>query len=193
MTTKVPQRRCVGCMVSKDKPQVLRVVKNKEGEILFDIKGKLEGRGAYVCKSTECLEKAIKTNALKRALKSEIPQEIITLLREEISRKDFIEANDDNLLKIWGLLGLCAKAGKLSYGDSGVYEAVTKGKAELVILAQDCGKNTSEKFQILCKEKNTKIITLSQKKDIGKAVGKDEKAVISVNDTGFAKSLLEKL
>ena len=57
---KIPMRRCLGCMESKPKKELLRVVKTTEGEIVLDMTGKKNGRGAYICKSVSCLEKAIK-------------------------------------------------------------------------------------------------------------------------------------
>ena len=46
---KIPQRKCVGCGTSKDKKELIRVVKNAEGEISVDLTGKKNGRGAYIC------------------------------------------------------------------------------------------------------------------------------------------------
>ena len=69
---KVPMRMCVGCREMKPKRELLRVVRT-EGGAVFDTTGKLAGRGAYVCKSAECLKKAAKTGALSRAL--EMPLE----------------------------------------------------------------------------------------------------------------------
>ena len=58
---KIPQRQCVGCRTMYDKRDLLRVVKSPEGEITLDASGKKSGRGAYVCRSTECLKKAQKS------------------------------------------------------------------------------------------------------------------------------------
>ena len=81
---KTPMRLCLGCNVSKDKRELIRVVKNKEGEIFIDKTGKANGRGAYICNSADCLEKAIKAKRLSRAFSAEIPAGIYDKLREEI-------------------------------------------------------------------------------------------------------------
>ena len=60
---KLPQRKCVGCMNVKDKKDLVRIVKNSDGEISVDPSGKKAGRGAYICKSSECLEHRISENA----------------------------------------------------------------------------------------------------------------------------------
>ena len=80
-----PQRMCIGCRDMKDKKELIRIVKNKEGMISFDETGKLAGRGAYVCKTSECLNKAIKNKGFERAFKISLPDEIISRLSEEMS------------------------------------------------------------------------------------------------------------
>lgn len=81
---KIPMRMCTGCMEMKSKKELIRVVKNKEGEISLDLVGKKPGRGAYVCKSTDCLEKAFKTKRLSRNLETTISQEIYDDLRKAV-------------------------------------------------------------------------------------------------------------
>ncbi|MDP4144366.1 MAG: YlxR family protein [Bacillota bacterium] len=82
---KLPQRMCTGCMEMKPKKELIRVVRSKEGEISIDTSGKKPGRGAYICKSADCLEKAIKTKRLSRNLEVTIDNEIYDRLKEEIS------------------------------------------------------------------------------------------------------------
>ncbi|RVU54175.1 RNase P modulator RnpM [Anaerosphaera multitolerans] len=72
---KVPMRKCIGCGTNKPKKDLIRIVKNKEGEIFLDKTGKKNGRGAYICFNEECLEKAIKSKALNRAFEMEIRDE----------------------------------------------------------------------------------------------------------------------
>ena len=59
-TKKIPMRMCLGCGEMKPKRELIRVVKSKEGDISLDLTGKKSGRGAYICKSVECFEKARK-------------------------------------------------------------------------------------------------------------------------------------
>ncbi|SHJ44377.1 RNase P modulator RnpM [Tepidibacter formicigenes] len=83
---KIPQRKCIACQDRDSKRDLIRIVKNKEGEIFVDPTGKANGRGAYICNNVECLEKAVKSRALNRAFKLEIPQEIYEKLGEEIKK-----------------------------------------------------------------------------------------------------------
>ena len=83
-TKKVPQRKCIACQERDSKKGLIRIVKNKEGEIFIDLTGKANGRGAYICKDCECLKKAIKSKALNRAFKMEVPDEVYEKLLLEM-------------------------------------------------------------------------------------------------------------
>lgn len=69
----------------KPKIELIRIVRTPEGDIKLDPTGKLNGRGAYICKSAECLKKAQKTGALSRAFGTEIPEEIFAELERKLS------------------------------------------------------------------------------------------------------------
>ena len=81
---KKPVRMCVGCRERFLKLELIRVVRTPEGEILIDSKGKISGRGAYLCKNAECLAKAYKSKALQRALEVEIDDDLLNQLKEDI-------------------------------------------------------------------------------------------------------------
>ena len=83
-TKKVPMRTCIGCRQAKSKKELIRVVKNKEGQVFVDLTGRQNGRGAYICANKDCLEKAIKTKSLEKTLKTAIDGEIITQLRSQL-------------------------------------------------------------------------------------------------------------
>ena len=83
---KIPQRSCVVCRTKKDKNELIRIVKNQANEIIIDQSGKKPGKGAYICDSIECLEKGIKSKALKRALEVEVSEDIYKNLRERMSK-----------------------------------------------------------------------------------------------------------
>jgi predicted RNA-binding protein YlxR (DUF448 family) len=73
---KTPDRMCVGCQESKNKKELLRVVRTPEGEIRIDPTGKLAGRGAYICSDSACFAKAYKEKRLERALKHAVDKQI---------------------------------------------------------------------------------------------------------------------
>ena len=84
---KIPQRTCVGCNHVKLKKELIRIVKNKQGEISVDSTGRKEGRGAYLCNDINCLDKAIKTKRLERIFEIKIEEDIYQNLRGVMSDK----------------------------------------------------------------------------------------------------------
>ena len=83
-TRKIPMRMCVGCREMKEKKELLRIVRNAQGEISFDRIGKAAARGAYICKSKHCLTKAVRQRQLERALEAKIDEAVYNQLMEEI-------------------------------------------------------------------------------------------------------------
>jgi len=81
---KIPQRKCIACQERDSKKGLIRIVKNKDEQIFLDPSGKANGRGAYICKDVECLKKAIKTKALNKAFKIEVPNEVYENLLKEL-------------------------------------------------------------------------------------------------------------
>lgn len=85
---KIPMRRCVACHQMKDKRELIRVVRSPEGEIFIDPTGKKNGRGAYLCRNSDCIAKARKAKSLSRELKTEIPAEVFDQLLEQYGGKE---------------------------------------------------------------------------------------------------------
>lgn len=81
---KIPMRMCVGCREMKPKKELLRVVKSPEGAVSIDVTGRKPGRGAYVCKSAVCLEKAIRQHQLERAFECALSEETKAALAQEL-------------------------------------------------------------------------------------------------------------
>lgn len=81
---KIPMRMCVGCREMKPKRELLRIVRTPEGVISTDVTGRVNGRGAYVCKSPECLKRAEKSGALQRAFGVAVPKEIYEKIETEL-------------------------------------------------------------------------------------------------------------
>ncbi len=88
MQKKISLRRCNGCMEMKPKKELVRIVKNKEGEISLDLTGKKSGRGAYICKDLECLKKARKARRIEKEFASKIPDEVFDMIEEELAQDE---------------------------------------------------------------------------------------------------------
>ena len=81
---KLPVRKCTGCGERFLKNSLVRIVKTPSGDIVLDTTGKISGRGAYICRSAQCLRKAEKTMRAERSLSCKIPEEIYKKLEEEL-------------------------------------------------------------------------------------------------------------
>jgi uncharacterized protein len=88
ITKKIPMRKCVGCQQMKNKKELLRVLKTSENEFQLDATGRKNGRGAYLCFSKECLQKAIQSKGLERSFKQSIPKEVYEKLEKELDELD---------------------------------------------------------------------------------------------------------
>ena len=84
---KIPLRMCLGCSEMKPKKELIRVVKSPEGEISLDFTGKKAGRGAYICRSSECFEKARKGRRLEKSFSCKIEESVYEVMADELSRE----------------------------------------------------------------------------------------------------------
>ncbi|MBQ8163573.1 MAG: YlxR family protein [Clostridia bacterium] len=82
---KIPQRKCLGCMNSFPKKELIRVLRLPDGEVTIDLTGKKSGRGAYICKNEACLKKAIKSKRIASNLEVEISDDIVNQLLKELN------------------------------------------------------------------------------------------------------------
>lgn len=96
---KQPLRKCTGCGQMKEKRELIRVVKAPDakdengeviskGEISLDLTGKKSGRGAYVCKSLDCFEKARKARRFERSFSCKIPEEVYNQMHSELEKAE---------------------------------------------------------------------------------------------------------
>ena len=88
-TKKIPLRQCIGCGEMKSKKEMIRVLKTAQQDILIDATGRKNGRGAYICPSKECLNKAIKSKGLDRSFKMAISKEVYEALEKEMEELGF--------------------------------------------------------------------------------------------------------
>ena len=72
-TGRKPLRRCVSCREMKEKASLIRVIRGPDGGFNLDETGKSAGRGAYVCKTGPCLQRAVKTKGFDRSFKQKLP------------------------------------------------------------------------------------------------------------------------
>ena len=86
-TKSVPLRMCIACREMMPKKDMLRAVKNAEGEIRLDFSGKAPGRGAYICNKEECILRLKKQRLLNKAFSADVPLEVYAGIEEEFFGK----------------------------------------------------------------------------------------------------------
>lgn len=84
MAKKIPLRQCLGCREMIPKSELIRIVRSSDGNFTVDATGKQSGRGAYICRKSECLKKAVSSKALERSFKVSIPAEVYEQLDKEL-------------------------------------------------------------------------------------------------------------
>lgn len=91
--------------------------------------------------------------------------------------------------KAFSYLGLSMRAGKIVSGDEGVLKAIRSGEAQLVILASDASDNAKKKYQDKCLSYKIPIVEFCDRYEIGKSIGKEERVIVAVTDSGLAKMI----
>ncbi len=84
---KIPMRMCLGCGEMKPKKELMRAVKSPEGEISLDFTGKKAGRGAYICRSADCFEKARKARKLEKSFSCRIDESVYEVMADELRKE----------------------------------------------------------------------------------------------------------
>ena len=82
---KLPERKCLGCGISKPKGELARVVRAPDGSVSLDLTGRKSGRGAYVCRNAECLKKCRRAKRIEHALEVSIPDELYEAIEKELA------------------------------------------------------------------------------------------------------------
>lgn len=96
-----------------------------------------------------------------------------------------------NKNKIFGLLGLATKAGKIAFGTEACIDVIDRNKAKLVIVAKDASDRTKLNFKNLCQKKKVPVYEIGTIEELSKSIGKDNKAVIVIKDINFSNAIIK--
>ena len=137
-------RTCVGCREESPRRALIRVVRSPDGSVVVDERGKLPGRGAYLCARRECLERARKSGALARALRTAVPESCYAELERRIEEEGTAHADpEERLHELCSLLGLSRRAGMVLVGSDSVQSQCGRGPL-LILTAADCSASVRE-------------------------------------------------
>lgn len=173
------ERMCVVCGLKNNKSELFRIVKDEEGENAYDAYQKMNGRSIYVCKDKSCLEKLSQNKKLTIGFKvlSEMAKEL-----KNSKNRSLVE-----------LLAVMNRSGNISFGMDMVKDAISEGRAKLIIMATDISEKNKEKVFGFLKNKKTKYIYLEDKVKLGTIFDKEEVNVLALKNRKEAEGLLKRV
>lgn len=188
-----PIRTCVGCKEKKDPKSMYRI--SFDGNNLrLNTKEKEDGRGAYLCKNNLCLEKMIKSKALKRSFRTNLKTSDIDLVEQKLKEEIIRESKKKKIDKIdkkdiYKYLGLASKSRNLVSGTNTLLAYLDKNKIKLVIIAKDISLNTKDKILGKCKKYRIPYMIFGDSFALSKATGSHSKGVFGITDKNLAKEI----
>lgn len=185
MTKHRPQRSCLGCGATREKGELLRFVLGPAGLLTPDLKGKLPGRGAYVCPQRSCLGLAVKKKRFAASFKTPVPGIDADVISAEI-RTTVTE-------RVRGYLSLATKAGKVFSGSDAVTGGLRGGKVGLLFIATDLSEESRKKFAAMAGHAGVEQVALFDKESLGALIGKEHRGVVAVEPGGFIAPIQREL
>jgi predicted RNA-binding protein YlxR (DUF448 family) len=171
-------RTCLGCRSKKEQKEMIRIVMGLDGEAVFDIDGRLPGRGAYVCPLPSCLRK-LTSSSLSHFLKGRVSIPEFDSLRSRLA--DAYEG------KVRSILSIGLKAGQVGIGSRAVEDALGRKRAFVLLLASDASSRTSR--HLLRLAEGVPVRTLAGKERLGSWLARRSVASAAVLDRGIARRL----
>lgn len=180
-----PQRSCLGCRTARDKSDLLRFVLSPEREIVPDLLNKLPGRGAYICRTGECLLSAISRKQFNRAFKGEV-----ATVSAEGLHADIVHAAEE---RVASYLALANKAGQVISGTDMVIEALRKQQIGIVFFARDVSADIGDKIRQVATRAGVEQVELLDKDRLGQLLGKGLRSSAAIAKGGFAETVIKEL
>ena len=181
-----PQRTCLGCRQVKDQDQLIRFVRSPDGDVLADLKGRLPGRGAYLCNSRECLETAVSRKQFDRTFRQVCQSATVDGLVDGIAQ--------ELLAHMASLRGMARKSAQFVSGGNAVQDALSRRKPlAVVILARDVSPQIGEKVRRKAEAQNVVTTKLFDKLELGRILGRAQRSVVGLPDGKLAEAFLNDL
>lgn len=180
---KQPQRTCLGCRQVKHQSDLIRFVRSPDGAVLVDLKGRLPGRGAYLCNSRECLAAAVSRQQFNRAFRCECQPIDLSELTDQVARA--------LLRQLANLLGMARKSANVVAGSNAVLDALTRNKPmSVIILARDISPQIGDKIRRKAARQNILTTELFDKMELGRILGRAERSVVGLSDGKLAEAFM---
>lgn len=174
-----PIRSCVACRRRADAREFFRIVRAPGGDLVFDWRRNLGGRGAYVCPASGCIEAAIKRHSFERTLKARVrypePGDLIGTARAALTRQ------------LETLIGSAVSSGNLAAGTDAVRRAIAGGDAVCLLVARDAAAR--ERFVGAATAADIEFYVTPSKSGLGALAGRGETGVLSINSHGLAAAI----
>ena len=181
-----PQRTCLGCRQVKDQAQLIRFVRSPDGDVLADLKGRLPGRGAYLCNSRDCLETAVSRKQFDRTFRQTCQATTVDHLVDCIAQ--------ELLAHMASLLGMARKSAQFVSGGNAVQDALSRRKPlAVVVLARDVSPQIGEKVRRKAEAQNVVTTKLFDKLELGRILGRAQRSVVGLPDGKLAEAFLNDL
>ena len=181
-----PQRTCLGCRQVKGQDQLIRVVRSPDGELLTDLRGRLPGRGAYLCNSRSCIETAVSRKQFDRTFRQVCQPVTVSQLADGIAQ--------ELLAHMASLLGMARKSAQFVSGGNAVQDALTRRKPlAVVILARDISPQIGEKVRRKAELQSVITTKLFDKLELGRILGRAQRSVVGLPGGKLAEAFLSDL
>ncbi|MEF8793763.1 DUF448 domain-containing protein [Thiohalorhabdus sp.] len=174
-----PQRTCHACRRSAPQSELLRFVCSPDGAAVLDLRGKLPGRGAYLCPDPGCLRKGIKAKGVAQALGCRPPAEDAEALQRQ--------AVEGLARMLTENLGHAHRAGAVVPGVDRVTQALEQGQAHWVLAASDAAERT--RTWVATRVGNARVVTALTKSELGAVLGTAEVGLLAITQPRLAEKI----
>lgn len=182
VSTRVPERTCVGCHQTRAKGQFVRLVCDPTGQLFLDHQGKLPGRGAYICPQRSCAEQVSKGTRLREAFRHEVtPSPVDELV---CAMASVMEA------RALACIRIARKAGRVVSGYTQVSRALGSEPIACLLVAGDTACERLREYQGRCARRRIPWRLFLTKARLGELTGRDECSAIGILDTRLSTHLM---
>ncbi len=176
-----PQRTCVGCRAVKEKGTLIRLVSTPSLKVQVDLKGRLPGRGVYLCPRLTCFELALKGQRIAKAFRKPISVPSVSELK--------IQVLQECRKKIGSLAGLANRAREVRSGRTGLMEVLQGGRVRLLLIAEDAAEKSQREYIYLCEKQGVNYHLLFTQEELGTIVGKDLRNALGLVGYNFVSAI----